>query len=949
MMKLLPLAAALVVPFICTSRAADQPAAGTAVSPTEELSLNLGWQFHLGDIPFPVITGHGASYANAKAGKAWGAAAPEFDDREWRTLDLPHDWAVEGPFDQKANLSQGYRPRGIGWYRRTLRLEPSDRGKALELKFDGISTHCTVWVNGTLVHRNWCGYTSFSVDLTPFATFGDQLNVIAIRVDADAQEGWWYEGAGMYRHAWLIKRNLVHFDTDGIYACPVKKDDGQWVLPVEATMTNDGKTPANVSVDVELFDPEGKPVARAATAPAAIAPLDSTVAKLSIAVPKPRLWSLETPALYTVRTTLKDAGKTLDAKTTTCGFRTIRFDADKGFFLNDQPVKLKGTCNHQDHAGVGVAVPDSIWDFRIRRLKEMGSNAYRCAHNPPSKEFLDACDRLGMLVMDENRNFNVSPEYVRQLEWLIRRDRNHPSVILWSVFNEERMQGTEVGYEMVRRMAAVVKKLDTTRPVTAAMSGGVNAPINVTQAVDVVGFNYQHKGYDGFHKSHPTQPMTSSEDTSAFMTRGVFEETGKEGFAPSYDTLHASWGNTHRKAWKLIAERPFVAGGFVWTGFDYRGEPQKFSWPSVSSVFGILDTCGFPKTAYYIHQAAWIDDKPVLQIVPHWNWPGKEGKPVKVLVLTNGDAVELFLNGKSLGEKPVDRLEGGEWQVPYAPGKLEAVAKKAGKVIARTAVETTGVPVALRLVPDRKDLAGDGADAQPVTVSAVDDKGREVPTANLPVTLAVSGPAAIIGHGNGDPTSHEDEKGPTRSLFNGLAQVIVQSKRDASGVAVLTASAPGLKPAELRIDVRKVEPIPAVPVTEPVFTLSKWLMSPVSKTKPDPGLKPGETDMNTWEAVTAGELQSIPDGSWAVYRVEFTPFESVVKSGGSIDFKQIDGLAEVWLDGKLVAEKKDPKANGLRVPLPAGAGKHALAVLIQSVQKGKAGFSRPVTVIPAKR
>jgi beta-galactosidase len=387
----------------------------------------------------------------------------------------------------------------------------------------------------------------------------------------------------------------------------------------------------------------------------------------------------------------------------------------------------------------------------------------------------------------------------------------------------------------------------------------------------------------------------------------------------------------------------------VWTGFDYRGEPQKFSWPSVSSVFGIMDTCGFPKTAFYMHQAAWIDDKPVVQIVPHWNWPGKEGKPVKVLVLTNGDAAELFLNGKSLGEKPVDRLEGGEWEVPYAPGKLEAVAKKAGKVIARTSVETTGEPVAIKLVPDRKDLAGDGADAQPLTVSAIDAKGRDVPTANLPVTFAISGPGTIIGHGNGDPTSHESEKGPTRNLFNGLAQVIVQSKRDTAGTIVLTATSPGLKPVEVRLEVRKVAPIPAVPPTDPVFSLAKWNISPVSKVKPDAGLKPGETDMNSWEAVNVGGLQSIPDGSWAVYRTEFTPFESVIKSGGLIDFKQIDGLAEIWLDGRLAGEKKDPKPAGLRVPLPAGPGKHSLAVLIQGVQKGKAGFSKPVIVTPAKR
>ena len=456
-------------------------------------------------------------------------------------------------------------------------------------------------------------------------------------------------------------------------------------------------------------------------------------------------------------------------------------------------------------------MPDSLWDFRIRRLKELGSNAYRCAHNPPTKEFLNACDRLGMLVMDENRNFNSSPEYVRQLEWMVRRDRNHPSIILWSVFNEEPMQGTEQGYEMVRRMAAAVKRLDTTRPVTAAMSGGIDAPVNVSMAVDVVGFNYQQDKYDEFHKNHPGKPMTSSEDTSSYMTREVYKNDTNSCFADSYDVVAAPWGNTHRKAWQAIAARPFVAGGFVWTGFDYRGEPQKFSWPSVSSVFGIMDTCGFPKAAYYMHQAAWIENRPVLHIIPHWNWPGREGQPIKVMVLSNVEKVELFLNGKSLGEKSVDKIMGGEWEVPYMPGKIEAVARIDGKEVAHMAVETTGEPVALKLLPDRESLAGDGADAQPVTVCVMDAQGRIVPTANLPVTFEISGPGAIIGQGNGNNTSHEPEKGNHRRLFNGLAEVIVQSQRDQSGTIVLTAKADGVLSGKTHITVCPTASLPAVP------------------------------------------------------------------------------------------------------------------------------------------
>jgi len=447
---------------------------------TEKLSLDKGWRFYQGDIPMPTIKGHGETYSNAKAGKAWGAAAPEFDDTEWRKLNLPHDWSVEQPFDSTENVSQGYRKRGIGWYRRSFKIDPKDRGRHIEIQFDGIATNAVVWFNGTIVHRNWCGYTSFYIDITPFLKYGDDLNKIAIRVDANIMEGWWYEGAGIYRHTWLLKRNPVHIMTDGVFANPIKRSTHQWLIPVETTIENAGKTAEEVEVESVLIDPSGKQIA-SAHANAKLGSLGKSVAKSNIEVSDPALWWVNQPTLYTVQTTVKKNGVAIDQLKTHCGFRTIKFTADSGFYLNDVWMKLKGTCNHQDHAGVGVAVPNSLWEFRIRKLKEMGSNAFRCAHNPPSKEFLDECDRQGLLVMDENRNFNSSPEYQLQLEWMLRRDRNHPSIILWSVFNEEPMQGTEIGYEMVRRMYHVVKEFDTTRPVTAAMNGGQFSPLNVSK------------------------------------------------------------------------------------------------------------------------------------------------------------------------------------------------------------------------------------------------------------------------------------------------------------------------------------------------------------------------------------------------------------------------------------------------------------------------------------
>ena len=919
--------------------------AGSAFAKREILSLDRSWRVHQGDIAFPIAKNHHPTYSLAKAGNANGPASAGFDDTGWRVLDLPHDWVVEGPFDETENCPQGYRPRGIGFYRRHFKLDAADEGKHLELQFDGIATHATVWFNGTLVARNFCGYTSFHADVTPLAQYGDNLNTIAVRVDANAMEGWWYEGGGIYRHTWLVKRDPLHIVTDGIFANPVRNADGSWKLPVEATLENAGNETAAAEVEVTLLDPAGAEIGRARV-PLTIDPLRRGVARMSLDVASPSLWSVDEPSLYQVRTRVLLDEKTTDEVTTRCGFRTLRFDAKLGFFLNDQPLKIKGTCNHQDHAGVGVAVPASLWEFRLRRLKEMGSNAYRCAHHPPAKEFLDACDRMGMLVMNENRNFNTSDECIRQLEWMVRRDRNHPSVFMWSVFNEEPMQGTKQGYEMVRRMADVVRSLDSTRPVTAAMNGGHLAPVNVSQAVDVVGFNYSVDSYDVFHERNPDKPMISSEDTAALMIRGEYETDRQNHIIASYDDEASSFGNTQRDSWKRIATRPFVAGSFVWTGFDYHGEPTPFTWPTAGSLFGCMDLCGFPKTAFHIRRALWVKDEPVLHLAPHWNWPGREGKPVKVLAITNAERVELKLNGKSLGVKQLDPFDYAAWEVEYQPGKLEAIASKDGREIARSTVETTGPPVALRLTPDRSSIAGDGRDAMPVTVEALDADGRPVPTANLPVEFDLTGPGAVIGLANGDPNSHEPEKGNRRSLFNGLAQVIVRSMPDGDQPLVLQAKAAGLAPAILTIDVNAVAAPPWIPPARPTFTLLKWRMSPSSATPPDPNQQIASNDQNTWQEVWTDKLREFPNGNFAIFRTTFEPFHAVRKSGGSITFAAITGKAQIWLDGKQVGNKDRFEPAPLTIQLPPGEGMRTLSLLIETRPGEPAGMDRTVTVEP---
>jgi beta-galactosidase len=928
--------------------AAPVDAANPLVARTRmRLSLDRGWRFHLGDIPFPRVTGHGWTYANAKAGSAWGAASPNHDDSTWRELDLPHDWVVEGSFDKAENPSQGYRPRGVAWYRRALRLEAQDRGKHIELQFDGIATHATIWFNGTVVNRNWSGYNSIYVDITPFAYYGNRLNNIVVRVDANPMEGWWYEGGGIYRHVWLVKRSAVHIATDGVHANPRLLSERSWTVPVEAALRNIGEQPAHVDMEALLIGPDGRTAGHARVT-ATVAPLGETTAALPITIDDPQLWTIEQPALYRVRVTVRQGETIADEAITTLGFRTLRFDPDQGFFLNGQATKIHGVCVHQDHAGVGVAVPDALWEFRLARLKELGANAIRCAHNAPAVELLDAADRMGMLVMDENRNFNVSPDYMRQLEWLIRRDRNHPSIILWSVFNEEPMQGTEAGYQMVRRMAAAVKALDTTRPVTAAMNDGMFSPSNVSQAVDVVGFNYQQDRYDAFHAKHPLLPVFSSEDTSAFMTRGEYQSDRTRNILAAYDQEPSSWGATHRDAWRAIAGRAFVAGTFVWTGFDYRGEPTPFEWPSASSFFGIMDLCGFPKTAFFLHQAHWIKDRPILQLVPHWNWPGREGEPIKVMALSNAQSVALFLDGKPLGEKTVDPIDMVSWEVPYAPGKLEAVGFQGGREVSRMAVATTGAAVAVRLSPYRATLAGDGLagdgmDAQPITVSVVDREGRPVP-ANLPIEFDIEG-GRIIGLGNGDPNSHEPEKGTRRSLFNGLAQVIVQSTPASSGVLRLSAHSAGLESARLDIDVIATPDRPFVAPMASVQILNDWRVSPPSQKRPDPQQKPADTDMNSWGWSRGDELRAaVPRGGWTLFRTRFQPYASVQKTGGRVVFTSLSGRAEVWLDGVLLGRKRDDRAERFEVVLQPADGERTLIVLLQS-QPGQAfGFADIVTI-----
>jgi len=763
----------------------------------ERVGLDFGWKFHRGDVVVVKDPEENWTYMATKAGHAVGAAGIEWDDSGWSNVDLPHDWAVAGDFDRTWNVDHGYRPRGVGWYRRRFQLAEADRGRRIGLEFDGVLTHATVWVNGVLVKRHFGGYMGFWADITDIAEFGEKENVVSVRVDATEFEGWWYEGAGIYRHVWLTKTPAVHAERWGIFVKPVRTSGSEWQTHIETAVANEGDGEKHVRVRQRIFDTTGQ-VAGETESEATVGAWATVTVRQMIRIQGPRLWSIDEPSLYRLETHI-ESGAGLDRVETTFGYRHLRFDAEKGFFLNDRPVKIHGMCNHQDHAGVGAAVPDALWEYRIRRLKAMGCNAHRCAHNPPAPEFLDACDRLGMLVLDENRQFRVSDDVMEDLEGMVKRDRNHPSVFLWSIYNEEHIQERDQGASMARTMQRAVKALDDSRPVTAAVHHGVLAPEGVGRVLEVMGINYIQDNYDTYHKLCPGVPICATEMTAAFSTRGQYAEDAARGYCDAYDRMAPKFGTIARTSWRMVAEREFVMGGFIWTGFDYRGEPAPYKWPCINSHFGVLDTCGFAKDVFYLYRAMWTDE-PMVHVLPHWNWAGREGEEIKVWCYSNCEETELFLNGKSLGIRKVGRFEPAEWMVAYQPGVLRAEARKGGRTVAVDEIQTTGPAVRLVLEADRTALRADGRDATVVAVKGTDAAGRLVPTADNKVKFSISGPGKIIGVGNGDPSCHERDKAGERSLFNGLAQVVLQSGRE-PGRMVIQAQAEDLASGEVAVEV----------------------------------------------------------------------------------------------------------------------------------------------------
>ncbi len=724
-----------------------------------------------------------------------------FSDRGWKTVHLPHDYLLESPFTPTADASHGSLTQNPAWYRKSFTIPKSYQGKDIWLEFDGVYRNSIVWLNGHKLGFHSTGYIGFRHDIAPFLHYGG-INKVAVHVDPRQSEGWWYEGAGLYRHVWLNVTDPVHVVANGSYVVTSLKAHSAG-LTIKTSILNSSAKPQKVVLMSRVMDPTGRIVATVRT------PLNlpSNKAKefvQSSSISMPALWSVEHPNLYRLDQQILQNGATSDRTNTSFGVRTLRYDAKLGFFLNDKPFKFKGTCNHQDFIGVGTGMPDGLLEWRIKKLKEMGSNSYRCSHNPPAKELLDACDKLGMVVMDENRHLGnatggktpagSSIADFPELREMILRDRNHPSIVMWSMCNEEPLQGTPEGGKIFAAMMKEVHRWDTTRPCSCAMNGSWGYGISLVE--DLQGGNYDPSGYDRYHEKFPNQPFFGSETASAVSTRGEYVNDRKKGYVSAYDVNAPSWAQPAQVAWKAIADRPFVAGGFVWTGFDYKGEPTPYGWPCVNSHFGIMDMCGFPKDSYYYYKA-WWGDKPSIHVYPHWNWD-KEGQPVNVWVQSNCDSVELFLNGKSLGVKAMPPHEHLEWNVNYHPGTLVAKGYNQQKLIVTDRVETTGKPYAIEVKTDRSQLLADNEDLTMVEVRVVDSKGRVVPYASNQIRFNVMGSGSLAGVGNGDPSCHEPDQAPTRSAYHGLCMGLVRAN-GTPGRITLTVSAQGLKPAKLAL------------------------------------------------------------------------------------------------------------------------------------------------------
>lgn len=785
----------------------------------EKILIDEGWKFAFGNAADPTKDfGCGTEYFNyltkANSVHNTGPYAQKFNDSTWVSVTIPHDWVTNLPYARNASHSHGYKTVGykfpetsVGWYRKNISIPKEDLGKHIAIQFDGIFRNAQVWFNGFYMGTEPSGYATQVYDVTEYVNYGGE-NLICVRADATLEEGWFYEGAGIYRDAWLLKSASVSVAPFGTFVfADIKKPYDATVVHVKTEVNNHSLESQQCSVEQRLLDAEGKQVGKAESVNLSLKAKQTLDCEQTIALDNPHLWSTDDPYIYKVETTVKVNGEVTDVYETTTGIREVVFDAQSGFMLNGKPIKLKGVNMHQDHAGVGAAIPDALQAWRIKKLKEFGCNAYRASHNPMTPALLDICDREGLLVIDENRLTGINTEHLRLLENMIKRDRNHPSVILWSDGNEE--WGIEYSVQGTRIAAAMreyTRLLDPTRHSTIANAGGSE----MIKGLDVVGFNYiVQNDVDNRKKANPDWKIVGTEETTGCGTRGVyFESKEQPGHMVSMNRgTKPGVENVIERGWKFYDERPWAAGLFYWTGFDYRGEPNPLGYPAHDSEFGILDYCGFMKDEAWYLKSVWTD-KPVLHIFPHWNLQGHEGETVEVWAYSNCDEVELIVNGKKLGRQTMPKNGHLKWQAVYQPGKVVAIGYKNGKRMLTKQVETTKPAYKIVMKTDRQTISADGRDVAVVTVEVQDAKGRIVPDACPMLTFKLAGDGRILGVGNGDPSylgadhpDYNDCHEFSIPAFNGLAQVIIQSSHNSSALQ-LRGEANELKTGELTINTK---------------------------------------------------------------------------------------------------------------------------------------------------
>lgn len=765
----------------------------------EKILFDDEWIFHEGDVDDTLPRDKGPIYKQSKTEhKIWGPASRAYNavpdnfetEREvcrdrWEWVTLPHDYVIAQTPSRDENNALGYFKYDNAWYRKTFTLSEEDRSKRLTLFFEGIATHSTVYLNGCVLKRNFCGYNSFEVDITDFVRFGEgeeNKNVLAVYVVSKEIEGWWYQGGGIYRHVWLCKTDNVSVDLFGVYSMPKKAEDGKWDIDIETTLRNDGYDDVSVTAVTSMYDAGKKKIAEA-YADISVPKRDKAVARYSTRVSDPVLWDIDAPYLYTVETAVLLNGKEIDRYETRTGFRTFTLDPKEGLFLNGRHVKIKGVCAHQDLGLTGKAVPDNIHRYKIEMIKEMGANGYRTSHYPHSEATMDALDELGFIVMDETRWFSSSEESIAQLEMLIKRDRNRPSVLFWSVGNEEPHHITEEGRRICKSMMEVVRRLDNTRVVMTAVSDSPDVA-TVYDELDAIGINYNLDKYDMIHEKYPDKCVFASECCATGSTRGWYDDDcAEKGFLSAYDKDTTRWFRGRENTWRFLCERKWVLGGYQWIAFEHRGETV---WPRLCSQSGAIDLYLQKKDAFYQNRSHWLET-PVLHILPHWNFKGREGETVKVFAYTNCDEVELYLNGKSLGARKIENYAHGEWAVPYEPGVLRAEARNNGKTVCTDERATTGRAVALKLKLDNRIKEANGRDVAIITCYCVDDAGREVPDATPFVRFNANKLGTVIATGS-DITDHIPPHVPDRKMRAGRITVAVRVGTTAGDMKVYASS-----------------------------------------------------------------------------------------------------------------------------------------------------------------